>query len=146
MQHCQTDKFHLIDSEVEPQSGDVAGLAVAANVSQLQLEVVPTPVRHQNLIQAQTHGPGGAAGHWEHQLTVDHLQERTAKPGKGAQHGKEGKVWRSMSHKNCDTCMRVRVGVGGNVKMIYLRHIKNAVENFTSSRLTDFHFSQQIWY
>lgn len=40
--------------------------------------------------------------------------------------------------------MRVGVRVGGNVKMIYLRHIKNAVENFTSSRLTDFHFSQQI--
>lgn len=28
-------QFYLIDSEVEPQSGDVASLAVTANISQL---------------------------------------------------------------------------------------------------------------
>lgn len=63
-----------------------------------------------------------------------------------ARHETEGKVWRSMSHTNCDTDMHVRVGE--NVKMIYLGYncIKNAVENFKRNSLTDFHFSQQIWY
>lgn len=58
---------------------------------------------------------------------------------KGARH--EGKVWASVSHRNCDTYMHERVG--GNVKMIYLRYnrIKNAVEHFKSSI-----FSQRIWY
>lgn len=56
-------QFYLIDSEVEPQSGDIASLAVTANVSQLQLEVVPTPICHQNLVQAQTHRSGRTAGH-----------------------------------------------------------------------------------
>lgn len=76
-------RFYLIDSKVEPQRGDVASLAVAAHVPQLQLEVVPTPVCNHHLIQAQAHGSGGAAGHREHQLTVRHLRERRRRRGNG---------------------------------------------------------------
>lgn len=73
---CLQDLDHisyLIKSEVEAQSGHVACFSATADVSQFQLEVVPLTVCHLNLIQAQTHRPGGTTGHWEHQLTIYHL-------------------------------------------------------------------------
>lgn len=67
--------WYLIKSKVESQCCNVSGLAAAANVSQLQLEVVPAAVGHVNLIQTQTHQSGSTAGHGEHQLAIYHLEK-----------------------------------------------------------------------
>lgn len=64
---------HLIEAEVESQRGHVSSLAATANVSQLQLEVMPPTISHLDLIQPQPHRPRCTTGHREHQLTVYHL-------------------------------------------------------------------------
>lgn len=47
--------YHLISTKVKLQCGDVARLPAAADVSQLQLEVVPPTICHLYLIQTQAH-------------------------------------------------------------------------------------------
>lgn len=67
---------YLIESKVQSQRSNVSRLAAAANVSQLQLEVVPAAVGNVHLIQTQTHQSCSPAGHGKHQLPVYHLEEK----------------------------------------------------------------------
>lgn len=73
LEHLPYEVYYLIATKVKLQRGDVARLPAAADVSQLQLEVVPPTICHLNLVQTQTHWSGGTAGDGEHQLTVAHL-------------------------------------------------------------------------
>lgn len=77
---------YLIESKVKSQRGDISRLAATANVSQLQLEVVPAAVGHVNLIQTQAHQSGSAAGHGEHQLAIYHLEETWRTQGRTRKH------------------------------------------------------------
>ncbi|KAG7263646.1 hypothetical protein CRUP_032046 [Coryphaenoides rupestris] len=52
---------YLEEAEVQAQRRHVAHLPAAADVAQLQLQVVPAAVCHLHLVQLQAHGPRGAA-------------------------------------------------------------------------------------
>lgn len=67
---------HLEEAEVEADSSHVARLPPATDVSELQLQVMPAPVAHLHLVQAQTHRQRRPLGHREHQLTTHQLQQR----------------------------------------------------------------------